>query len=447
MPEIKKFLYENMNQTKEISFQISDTLEIDSEKYSLFEVLYDERLNLLTLQQRMEILNSWLSNSTRKYTSYDRRVLANGCKTICKVRNTITNEDQNLLNLASNDYLKLTQHPKIKEAVIKVIDEYGLGAGTSPAATGTTFKHRQLEEKIAFFKGCEASLVQSSGYATNLGVISALLGKNDIGILDSYSHASLIDGMNLANTNRVFFLHNDMDSLESMLKRTKNDYVNKMVIVEGLYSMDGDIAKLDKIVELTRKYNAWLLVDDAHATGVLGKNGRGTIELYDLEGQIDIVTGTFSKSIGGVGGFVAGKKELINYLRWSNRSYMFSAAAFIPTVAAAYEAFRIIEEEPERREKLWENTNYVNRRLKEMGFNIGQTQSCIFPVFIGDNQKVLELTQGLQNKGFLVNPVLYPAVPKDRTRIRFAVTSDNTTVQLSNFLEHLYLISKKIGVL
>jgi glycine C-acetyltransferase len=401
-------------------------------------------LDYLSIQERIGILNSWLSDNNRKHMVFNRRIVETGCKTFSKVKNAITREEQELLNLSSNDYLKLTQHPKIKNAVIEAIKKYGLGAGTASLATGTTRMHRQLEEKIAAFKGCEDSLVQSSGYATNIGVISSLLGEKDIGIFDSYAHASLLDGMTLAGTNKVFFLHNDMDSLESMLKRTQKDYVNRMVIVEGLYSMDGDIAPLDKVTELAHKYNAWLLVDDAHATGVLGKNGKGTIELFDLEGQIDIVTGTFSKSIGGVGGFVAGTSDLINYLRLSSRSYIFSAAAFIPTVVAAYEAFKIIEEDSELRDKLRANTRYMHQKLKEAGFNIGETQSCIFPVYIGDNKKVLELTQGLQNYGYLVNAVLYPAVPKDRSRIRFAVTTDNTIEQLDKFLDCLNKLSKEL---
>lgn len=430
-----------------ISFQTTEQNFIDSEKYSLFDILNDERLDYLSFEERINILNNWLKDSNQKYMGTDRRIVENGCKNIVNVKNTILNHYQDLLNLSSNDYLKLTQHPRIKKAVIDAIQEYGLGAGTAPLATGTTRLHRVLEENIAKFKGCEDSVVQSSGYATNIGVISSLLGVNDIGIFDSYAHASLLDGITLANANKVFFLHNDLHSLESMLRRTQKDYVNRMVIVEGLYSMDGDIAPLVNILELTRKYNAWLLVDDAHATGVLGKNGKGTIEYFNLDGQIDLITGTFSKSIGGVGGFVAGRSELINYIRFSSRSYIFSAAPFIPTIAAAIEAFKIIEDEPELRKRLWDNTYYMHDRLLNSGFNIGNTETCIFPVIIGNNKHVLELTQKLQNKGFLVNPIIYPAVPKDRSRIRFSVNCDNTKEELDEFLKNLIELSKEIGII
>jgi len=445
MAGLKEYFYKSREES--ISFQTADNNNIDSEKYTLFEILQDEKLELLKIEERIDILNSWLKDNNRKYTATDRRIVENGCQQVVRVRNTVTDQDQDLLNFSSNDYLKLTQHPRIKKAVIEAIDKYGLGAGTAPMATGTTMLHRKLEDRIAAFKGCEDSLVQPSGYATNVGVISALLNEKDVCIFDSYAHASLHDGMKLAGTNKVFFIHNDLDSLESMLKRSQKDYINRMVVVEGLYSMDGDIAPLDKIYELTKKYNAWFYVDDAHATGVLGENGRGTVELYGLEGKIDILTGTFSKAIGGVGGFVAGKKDLINFIRFSSRSYIFSAAPFVPTMAAAYEAFNIIEDEPHLRKRLWENTHYMHGRLKELGFNIGETQTCIFPIIICDNKKVMDLTQKLQNNGFLINPIVYPAVPLDRARIRFAVTSEHSREDMDKLLHYLYNLGKEVGVI
>lgn len=445
MADLKKFLYQQKDFTGEITFQTSVINEIDAEKYSLFEILYNEKLGFLSFRERIAILNSWLTDNNRTHMAFDRRIAETGCKTIATVKNTIIKQEQNLLNLSSNDYLKLTQHPKIKQAVIEAIRMFGLGAGAASFATGTTRLHRQLEEKIAQFKGCEDSLVYSSGYGANVGVISSLLGENDIGIFDAYAHASLLDGMSLAHTNKVFFLHNDMNSLEYMLKRAQRDYINKLVIVEGVYSMDGDIAPLDKIVELAHKYDAWLLVDEAHATGVLGKTGKGTIEHYHLEGQVDVVTGTFSKAVGGIGGFVAGTKNLIDYFRFSSRSYLFATAAFIPAVAAALEAFNIIEQEPELRKRLWDNTHYMHQKLTELGFDIGKTQTCIIPIYIGNDTKVLELTQQLQNKGFLVNPAVYPGVPKEKARIRLAVTSGNTKEQLDSFLNSLCEESKALA--
>lgn len=447
MPKVKRFPSKQSETDVEVCYQASEFDEINAEKHSLFEVLHDERLIELPFQERINIFNSWLRDNNRISMVFDRRIVENGCKTKALVNNSFLRKQQELLNLSTNDYLKLSQHPRVKGAAIKATQDFGIGAGSSSTATGITRLHRQLEDKIAQFKGCEDALVQSSGYATNVGVVSALLNEKDICIFDSYAHASLIDGMEMSKTNKVFFLHNDLHSLESMLKRTQNKYINRLVVVEGIYSMDGDIAPLNEIVKLTKKYGAWLLVDEAHSTGVLGKSGKGAIEYFGLEGQVELISGTFSKAIGGIGGFVAGNSDLINYIRFSSRSYIFATSAFVPAIAAALEAFCVIEDEPALRERLWENTNYVQSKLKEMGFNIGDTESCIIPVNIGNNTKVLELTQLLQNKGYLVNAVLYPAVPKDKSRIRFSVTSENTKVELESFLDCLRSSAKELGIM
>jgi glycine C-acetyltransferase len=258
-----------------------------------------------------------------------------------------------------------------------------------------------------------------------------------------YAHASLIDGFADSPINKVFFNHNDIENLEYFLKRCKNDYVNKMIVVEGVYSMDGDIAPLDKIVELARKYKAWVLVDEAHATGVLGEKGHGTVEMFGLEGQIDIVTGTFSKALGCIGGFVAGKHDLIKYLQCSNRSFIFSTSPFVPAVAAILEGLDVIENELFIRRSLWFNIYHLREGLKELGFNIGETNSPIIPIIIGDSVKVVAMSNELREEGIYLVPITYPVVARDKARLRISVTAEHTRQQIKKTLHVLARLGLK----
>lgn len=295
------------------------------------------------------------------------------------------------------------------------------------------------------FKGCEDALIYTSGYGSNLGTISAILHEKDVAILDMYVHASIIDGCR--NTNVEFFRHNNMDSLEKVLKKVKDKYNTKLVIVDGVYSMDGDIAPLDQIVEIAHAYGAFVMVDEAHATGVIGKNGRGTPEHCNVEGKVDIVAGTLSKALGAVGGFIATNKELVNYLHFYSRAYMFSTAPTPQATASLIEALNVIEEEPELRQRLWDNIRYFRENLLKLGFNLGNQQTAIFPIIIGDDYKVKEMCRELHEAGIYVNPVFYPAVPRRLSRIRMSITAGHTKEHLDRTLDVLEHLGKKYGII
>jgi glycine C-acetyltransferase len=313
-----------------------------------------------------------------------------------------------------------------------------------PLLGGTLDIHVELEEKIAKFKGCESAIIYTSGFGSNSSTLLSLLQKEDVAILDRFVHASIIDGCQGTNTKN--FRHNNLDSLEKILKKYKDNYRTKMIAVDGVYSMDGDIAPLDKIVGLARKYNAYTFVDEAHATGVIGKNGKGTLEHHNVEGEIDLVSGTFSKALGGVGGFVAGTKEVIRMLHFYSRSYMFSTAMSPQTCASLLAAIEVIENEPEIRHKLWNNIFYLRSNLRKMGFNIGNSETAIFPIIIGDDFKVKEICRELHEMNVYVNPVLYPAVPKKLARVRISLMSTHEKEHLDILLNALEYIDKKYSI-
>jgi|TARA_R110000737_G_scaffold109050_1_gene141938 glycine C-acetyltransferase len=374
-----------------------------------------------------------------------QRVSYSSSTPIRLVKDNYTGEMRNMIYMASNDYLNLSSHPKVKQAGIDAIHKYGTGSGSAPLIGGTTNSHVELEQKIAKFKGCESAMVYSSGYGSNISTLLSMLDKSDLAIVDELAHASLIDGCK--NTNLKFFRHNDTDYLETILMRFSNDFRTKLIIIDGVYSMDGDIAKLDKIVPLAKKYGAYLMLDEAHATGVLGETGSGTAEHFNLKGQIDIVCGTFSKSLGGVGGFVASNAELINLLRFYSRGYMFSASMTPPTAAAISAAIDIIKSEPERRERLWRNIKYFKRKLLELGFNIGQSETAIFPIIIGDDFIVKEMCRDLNDLNIYVNPVIYPAVPRKSSRLRLSLMADHSQKHLDKVLKALEELGKKYKVI
>lgn len=443
----KSYAYAYKEKTGSIDFAVSGGGEIDSSQYSLLELLGDEAFQYTDFDQRVAILDSWTKDLSWQKSPIHRKVMKSSCGPEVQIENPYTSEIETVINFTSNDYLNLTTHPRVLAASHNAIDQFGAGAGASPASTGTSTIHQQLEFEIAKLKHCEAAAVQSCGYATNLGVMKALLRKNDVVLYDMFSHASLLDGIHGTDITNVFFKHNDMANLESMLKRAKNDYTNKLIVVEGVYSMDGDVAPLDKIVGLAKHYGAWVLVDEAHATGVLGAHGTGTPEYFGVEGQIDIITGTFSKAMGSVGGFVAGSQKLINYLRCANRSFIFSTAGFTSSMAAALEAVYIIREEAQLREKLWNNINYFTSEVKNMGYDIGPTNSAIIPVHVGEIQKTYQLASALQQRGILVMPVIYPVVPKNKARIRLSLCALHSKAQLDKTLRALNELGKELEII
>lgn len=334
----------------------------------------------------------------------------------------------------SNNYLGLANDPRMKEAAKKAIDEFGTGVAGSRFLNGNTILHEELEKKLAKFKKRQRGLVYATGYQMNVGVVSALAGPGDIVIVDKMDHASIIDGCRMSGAEIKRFKHNDVNDLEKILKSI-DESKGKLVVVDGVFSMEGDIAPLPEISKLCKKYGARLIVDDAHATGVLGKTGAGTCEYYGLEnGEVDLIVGTCSKSFASVGGFVVGDEEVIDYIQHVSRSMIFSAALPPANVASISKAIDIIQEEPERIKKLWDNSKYLLENLKKIGCNIGPTQTPIIPVLIGDNEKTFMLWRMLFDNGVFSNPVISPAVPPKRTLIRVVVTASHTKEHLDRAL-------------
>ncbi|MDN3584556.1 aminotransferase class I/II-fold pyridoxal phosphate-dependent enzyme [Mucilaginibacter flavus] len=333
--------------------------------------------------------------------------------------------------LVSNDYLGFSQHPKVKSAVVKGIEMFGTGSGASPAIGGHFVYHKQLENKIAGFYKKKDAILYTTGYTANSATLQCLLHKEDLAILDMAVHASVYEGC--ITTNVKTFLHNNLEMLELVLKNAENTYRTRMVIIDGVYSQDGDLAHLDKIAELTHQYGAYLVVDDAHGIGVVGKSGRGVIELYNAFEQVDIITGTFSKALGNIGGYVVASTELINYLKFQSKQHLFSTTA-TPAIMGILKAIELVDEEPEWRDKLWENINYLKNGLIEMGFDVGTTASAVIPVKVGNIPKTLEAGRLLLKAGIYTNPIMYPAVSKKNARIRMNVMASHTFEQLDKVL-------------
>ncbi len=353
---------------------------------------------------------------------------------------------EDVLMFGSNSYLGLTNHPKLKEASKAAIDKYGSGCAGSRFLNGTLDIHIELEEKLAKFVGKEGALVFSTGFQVNLGVISAIPGRHDYIIIDDLDHACIIDGSRLSYANKVWkYRHNDMESLEKLLQKCEPDRI-KLIAIDGVFSMEGDIAKLPEIVKLAKKYKANIFLDDAHSLGVLGKNGRGTADHFGLTDDVDMIMGTFSKSLASIGGFVASDNDTINFLKHNARSLIFSASIAPANAASVIAALDLIQEEPERLDKLWENTHYAMKLLNEAGFDTGHTQTPIIPIMIRDDYKTFQLTKLLLDEGVFVNPVVSPAVPSTSSLIRYSLMATHNKEQIAESVEKIYAISKKIGV-
>ena len=347
---------------------------------------------------------------------------------------------------ASYSYLGLVGHPRINRAAKEAIDRYGTGTHGVRTLAGSLLLHRELEETIAEFKHTEAAITFSSGYATNLSVISTLVGRGDYVICDKLNHASIVDGCLMSGARFLRFRHNDMQSLEQRLQQAPSG-VAKLVIADAVFSMDGDIVDLPKIVELCRQHNAWLMVDEAHSVGVLGQTGRGIEEHFNMPNVIDIKMGTLSKTIPSVGGYIAGKKELVDYLRHSSRAYIFSAALPPAQVAAAREAFRVIMDEPWRVEKLSRNTRQFIQGLKERGFNTLDTRTAIVPILCGEDEIAFAMTREAQMRDIFVLPVVSPAVPAGLARLRATVTAAHEPNEIEHAMDILAMAGKKVGVI
>jgi 8-amino-7-oxononanoate synthase len=358
----------------------------------------------------------------------------------------VTHQGHELVMLGSNNYLGLTSHPEVKEAAAMALALYGSGCAGSRLLNGTLDLHVALEEKLAEFTRREAALVFSTGFQVNLGVLSCLLTRKDVAILDALDHACIIDGCRLGFGRTYKYRHNDMDHLESKLRVIPGDR-GKLIAVDGVFSMEGDLADLPRIVELAKRHGARLMVDDAHGLGVFGQHGRGTPEHFDLEDEVDLLMGTFSKSLATVGGFVAGSAEVIDYIRHQARSAIFSAAPPPASVASALKALEIVEREPERRKHLWDITATMRRELRSLGFDTGESASPVIPIVVGADMQAFHMTMRLQEEGVFVNPVVSPAVPEGRAMIRTSYMATHKNEHLDLALGALEKVGREIGII
>ncbi len=358
----------------------------------------------------------------------------------------VTIGGKKVLMFGSNSYMGLTNHPAIKEAAIKATEKYGSGCAGSRFLNGTLDLHIELEKKLAEFVKKDAALCFSTGFQVNLGVIPTVTGRNDYLLIDELDHASIIEATRLSFAKVIKYRHNDMTSLERILKRCEPNRV-KLVVVDGIFSMDGDIAKLPEIVKLADKYGGSVMVDDAHAIGVIGEHGSGTASHFGLTKKVDLIMGTFSKSLAALGGFIASDFETINYIKHHSRTLIFSASMTPASAAAVLAALEIIKNEPERIKHLWDLTWYALENFKRLGFDTGLSQTPIIPLYIRDNIKTLTLTKMLLDEGVFINPVVSPAVSKDDTLIRFSLMATHTKEQIDTALEKFERVGKKLRII
>lgn len=355
-------------------------------------------------------------------------------------------DGKKVLMFGSNSYLGLTNHPKVKEAAIAAIKKYGTGCAGSRFLNGTLDIHTQLEDRLAKLVNKDAALCYSTGFQVNLGVVSILGGRHDYLLLDELDHASIIEGSRLSFAKVMKFTHNDMDALECKLKVCHKDHI-KMIVVDGVFSMEGDIIKLPEVVKLADKYNASVMVDDAHSLGILGVHGSGTASHFGLTDKVDLIMGTFSKSFASLGGFIAADKEVINFIKHNSRSLIFSASMTPSSAAAVLAAIEIMVSEPERIKHLWDMTALALEGFKSAGFDTGKSETPIIPLFIRDDIKALMLTQILLKDGVFVNPVVSPAVPKEDCLIRYSLMATHTKKQVEISIDKITKAAKSLGIL
>jgi glycine C-acetyltransferase len=394
----------------------------------------------------LSYLTVQLNELKAKGTHFRLRVLEDEQAPVC------TFDGKKVINLASNNYLGLTTHPKLRAAALAATGKYGVGSGAVRTIAGTMKIHMELEEKIARFKNVEACVVFQSGFAANAGTVSAVLGKEDFIISDQLNHASIIDGARLSRAKILVFNHKDLAQAEQQLAGVQNQPGRKLLITDGVFSMDGDIGPLPGLCDLAEKYGAIMMVDDAHASGVLGRNGRGTIDHFHQHGRVDIQVGTLSKAIGVLGGYVCGTRDLIDYLYHRARPFLFSTSHPPSVAAACMAAFDVLEQEPERIEKLWENTRFWKKELGLLGFDIGgkttpASETPITPIIIGDGARTMEFSRQLFQEGVLGTGIVFPTVPEGKARVRTIMTATHTRDELEQALEVLKVVGRRMGVL
>ena len=394
----------------------------------------------------LSFLTNQLNDLKAKGTYFRLRVLDDEQAPEC------TFDGKHVINLASNNYLGLTTHPKLREAALEATRNYGVGSGAVRTIAGTMKIHMELEEKIARFKDVEACVVFQSGFTANAGTVSAVLGKEDFIISDQLNHASIIDGARLSRAKILVFEHKNIADAEAKLASVADRPGKKLLITDGVFSMDGDIGPLPALCDLAEKYGAITMVDDAHASGVLGRNGRGTIDHFKVHGRVDIQVGTLSKAIGALGGYVCGSRDLIEFLYHRARPFLFSTSHPPSVAATCIAAFEVLEQEPERIEKLWENTRFWKRELGLLGFDTGgkttpASETPITPIIIGDGKLTMDFSRELFKEGVLGTGITFPTVPEGRARVRTIMTATHTREELDRALTVLKNAGKKMGIL
>jgi glycine C-acetyltransferase len=391
-------------------------------------------------------LTAALDELRAKGTYFKLRILDDQQAPVCHY------DGRKVINLASNNYLGLANDPRLIEAALAATRKFGVGSGAVRTIAGTMRIHMDLEDKIARFKNVEACVVFQSGFTANAGAVSSILGKEDFILSDELNHASIIDGARLSRARILVFRHKDTAHCEELLKEVAKEPGKKLVITDGVFSMDGDIGPVDKLATLAEKYGAIMMVDDAHASGVLGRNGRGSVDHFGMHGKVDVQVGTLSKAIGVLGGYVCGTRDLIDYLYHRARPFLFSTSHPPAVAAACMAAFDILEKEPERIERLWTNTRYFQGELKGAGFNVGgvttpASETPITPIILGDGRKTMEFSRALFEEGVMGTGIAFPTVPEGKARIRLILTSEHTKTQLEQALETIERVAKKMGIL
>jgi glycine C-acetyltransferase len=391
-------------------------------------------------------LTDQINELKAKGTHFQLRVLDDEPAPVC------TFDGKKVINLASNNYLGLTTHPKLREAALEATRRYGVGSGAVRTIAGTMKIHMELEKKIAHFKNVEACVVFQSGFAANAGTVSAILGKDDFIISDALNHASIIDGARLSKAKILVFRHKDIAHAEQQLASVKDQPGKKLLISDGVFSMDGDIGPLPALCDLAEKYGAIMMVDDAHASGVLGRNGRGSIDHFNMHGRVDIQVGTLSKAIGALGGYVCGTRDLIDFLYHRARPFLFSTSHPPSVAATCIAAFEVLENEPERMERLWDNTRFWKKELGLLGFDIGgrstpASETPITPIILGEGKFTMDFSRELLQQGLLATGIAFPTVPEGKARIRTIVTATHTREQLDKALAILAGVGKRMGIL
>ena len=386
-------------------------------------------------------LTDQLDEFKRTGSYFRLRELESACEPVSRV------DGKEVINLASNNYLGLANHPKLKEAALDAIRKYGVGSGAVRTITGTMDIHMKLERRIAAFKHSEACVVFQSGFTANAGTVSSILTPDDHIISDELNHASIIDGCRLSRAKIHVFRHRDVAHAAEILEGLKDTPGHKLLITDGVFSMDGDIGPLDKLTELAERYDAIMMVDDAHASGVLGSHGRGSVDHFNLHGRVQVQVGTLSKAVGVLGGYVCGSKDLVEYLYHRARPFLFSTSHPPAVTAACLAAFEILENEPERVQALWDNTNYYKGLLRQAGFDTGASETPITPLIVGEAKVAHEFSAALFDAGLWATGLGFPTVPKGKARIRTIVTATHTKKHLDQAVEILTRVAKRLGIL